>query len=113
MNLLVHGVNVAHDIAQTKTFAPFRGAEVWPRASGEQAIKEFIRDSAETMYHPIGTCRMGSDSMAVVDNQLRVRGIEGLRVVDASIMPSHITGHPNAAIIMTAEKASDLIRQVN
>ena len=111
--LLVKGVNLLRSVGQAKAFEPFRGAEVWPgaQAQGEEAISEFIRNTAETLYHPAGTCRMGSDPMAVVDSRLRVRGVEGLRVVDASVMPALITGHPNAAIMMIAEKSVDLIKE--
>ncbi len=74
---------------------------------------EFIRQTADTEYHPVGTCKMGNDPLAVVDNELRVYAIQGLRVVDASIMPSIITGNTNAAVIAIAEKAADLIKQAN
>ncbi|MGH2416542.1 MAG: GMC oxidoreductase, partial [Microcystaceae cyanobacterium] len=70
----------------------------------------YIRETCGTVFHPIGTCKMGTDTMAVVDSELRVHGVEGLRVVDASIMPTLITGHTNAPTIMIGEKAADLIK---
>jgi choline dehydrogenase len=73
-------------------------------------LAEYVRSSAETLYHPTGTCRMGTDEAAVVDPQLQVRGVEGLRVVDASVMPQIIRGHTHAPTVMIAEKAADLIR---
>jgi choline dehydrogenase len=113
LRLLTKGVNLVRSVALAKAFEPFRGAEVWPGAEvqSEEEISEFVRNTAETEYHPLGTCRMGGDQMAVVDSQLRVGGVKGLRVVDASVIPTHITGHPNAAVIMIAEKAADLIKE--
>ena len=90
-----------------------RRADLFPaRATCRTSeLIDFIRAKAETVYHPVGTCRMGSDeSRAVVDPQLRVRGVEGLRVIDASVMPTLIGGNTNAPTIMIAERASDLIR---
>ena len=73
-------------------------------------LSQWIRENADTIYHPVGTCRMGSDPLAVVDAQLRVHGVPGLRVVDASVMPCVPSGNTNAPTIMLAEKAADLIK---
>ena len=83
-----------------------------PFISTDAEIDAWIRAKAETIYHPVGTCRMGvaGDAMAVVDGDLRVQGIEGLRVVDASVMPTLIGGNTNAPTMMIAEKISDLLR---
>nr|MCU0764192.1 GMC oxidoreductase [Hydrogenophaga sp.] len=79
---------------------------------GDAQIEQFIRQHADTIYHPVGTCRMGpdGDAVAVLDAQLRVRGVQGLRVVDASAMPQVVGGNTNAPVIMMAEKAVDMIR---
>jgi choline dehydrogenase len=78
---------------------------------GEAEIDRYIAETASTMYHPVGTCRMGADDGAVVDGELKVRGVEALRVIDASVMPTVPGGHTNAPTIMIAEKAADLLRQ--
>ena len=108
---LREGVKIARDVFQQKAFEPYRGAELMPgpSAKSDDAIDDYIRRTAETIYHPVGTAKMGNDRLAVVDSQLRVRGVQGLRVVDASVMPTLVGGNTNAPAIMIAEKASDLI----
>ena len=86
---------------------PRAGVELAPSGSDLHA---HARDSAHTLYHPVGTCRMGTDELAVVDHQLRVRGLDGLRVVDASVIPRIPRGHTNLPTMIIAEKAADLIR---
>ena len=109
--VLLEGIRLSRQIIQALPFAPFRGAEVFPgeQALSAQDLTEIARRKAETIYHPAGTCRMGSDAGAVVDAQLRVRGLEGLRVADASVMPRLIGGNTNAPTIMIAEKAADML----
>ena len=113
MRVIVEGVRVARQLVHSKAFESYRGEELHPgvKATTDSKIAEFIRNEAETLYHPVGTCKMGSDPMAVVDAQLRVRGMEGLRVVDASVMPRIVAGNTNAPTMMIAEKAADMIRQ--
>jgi choline dehydrogenase-like flavoprotein len=82
-------------------------------ARSDEQLEHWIRKNADTVYHPVGTCRMGQDDMAVVDAQLRVHGVPGMRVVDASIMPRIVSGNTNAPTIMIAEKAVDWIRAAN
>jgi choline dehydrogenase len=104
-------VHLTREIFAQRAFDPFRGPEIspGPAVRSDAEIDAFVRRKAESAYHPCGTCRMGSDAMAVVDAECRVRGIAGLRVVDASIMPSEPSGNLNAPVIMLAEKASDRI----
>lgn len=113
MRELVEGVKCVRDIVLQRPFDMVRGAEISPGAHliSDLQIEAAIRQLATTGHHPVGTCRMGPDSDpdAVVDGQLRVRGIDGLRVCDASIFPSQITGNPNAVIMAIAEKAADMV----
>ncbi len=85
-------------------------ATVGPAAQSDAELLAFVRARASTIFHPAGTCKMGVDPLAVVDDCLRVYGLEGLRVVDASVIPRLISGNTNAPVIMIAEKAADLIR---
>jgi len=104
-------VKLSRQIFAAAPFDPYRGDEIFPGNSvqSDADITAFIRHKAETVYHPVGTCRMGTDADAVVDSELRVRGVGGLRVVDASIMPNLPGGNTNAPTIMIAEVAADLI----
>jgi choline dehydrogenase len=109
---LVDAVKLMRQLFQANDFDPFRGREVAPGADvmSDEALEAYIREACGTVFHPIGTCKMGTDPMAVVDSELQVYGVEGLRVVDASIMPTPITGHTNVPTIMIGEKAADLIK---
>lgn len=108
---LREAVRIARRIVAQPAFDAYRGEELNPGAHArtDDEIDDFIRRTAITIYHPVGTARMGNDPMAVVDASLKVRGIEGLRVVDASIMPTLVGGNTNAPVMMIAEKAADLI----
>jgi choline dehydrogenase len=113
LDVLVNGFKLARKIAHSEAFDPYRGEEYWPgpQVQTQSEIVEFIRKTVETEYHPIGTCRMGADQLSVVNPMLQVHGVEGLRVVDASVMPTHICGNTNAPVIMIAEKAADVVKQ--
>lgn len=106
------GVRLTREIMRQQALDPYRGAELapGPEATSDDAIDAFVREKVESAYHPSCTCRMGTDEMAVVDGQGRVHGIDGLRVVDASIMPDVVSGNLNAPTIMMAEKLADAIR---
>jgi choline dehydrogenase len=109
--VLLEGIRISRAIIAAAPFARFRGRERFPGegVTARAELEAIVRRKAETIYHPAGSCRMGRDDAAVVDAELRVRGIEGLRVADASIMPRLIGGNTNAPTIMIAEKAADLI----
>ncbi len=109
---MVAGIRLLRRIASAPAFDPYREAESRPgdAVRSDDEILDYARRTAATMYHPVGTCRMGTDAEAVLDPCLRVRGVAGLRVVDASVMPTLVSGNTNAPTIMIAEKAADLIR---
>ncbi len=109
VEVMLEGIRMAREISQSAAFGPFRGAEIFPGdgVNTRQGVELALRRKAETIYHPVGSCRMGSDPASVVDCELRVRGVEGLRVIDASVMPKLIGGNTNAPTIMIAEKAAD------
>jgi choline dehydrogenase len=107
------GMRQVRHLLSAAAMAPFRGAEIapGPGATDDAALDAFVRSTALTVFHPTSTCRMGANAGAVVDPQLRVRGIDGLRVVDASIMPRVPRANTNAPTIMIAEKAADMMRR--
>ena len=111
LKMMVQCAKLSRELFAQKAFDDYRGAPIHPSRNdlSDSELVEFIRAKAETVYHPIGSCRMGSDETCVVDSQLRVNGVLGLRVIDAAVMPSLIGGNTNAPTIMIAERASDLL----
>lgn len=111
IDLLAKGLRIAQRIGLSEAFSPYRLAHFLPEKTlkDKDEIVDYIRRSAEILYHPVGTCKMGKDEQAVVDAQLRVHDVEGLRVIDASIMPTICRGNTNAPTYMIAEKGADLI----
>lgn len=109
---VIEGVRIMRQLFDTSAFDEFRGEEVAPgvEVTSDEALSSYIRSVCVTGYHPAGTCKMGIDPMAVVSPELRVHGVEGLRVVDASIMPTLVGGNTNAPTIMIGEKGADLIK---
>jgi len=115
LELMLEGARLAKAIFSQDAFKPYLDGFIFPEVAvrtREEQI-DFIRRKAETVYHPVGTCKMGFDSMAVVDSNLRVHGVENIRVVDASIMPELISGNTNAPVIMIAEKCADAMLNGN
>jgi choline dehydrogenase len=110
--VMVEGLKIIRRIARC---APLAGCIVreefpGPQAATDAELLDVVRRTGETVFHPTSTCRMGADERSVVDSRLRVRGLAGLRVVDASVMPAVVSGNTNAAVIAIAEKAADLVR---
>jgi choline dehydrogenase-like flavoprotein len=113
LRVLRDGFRRAREVGMQKPLDSYRGAEIspGPEVRSDAEIDAFIRKTGATAYHSVGTCKMGSDERSVCDPQLRVRGVEQLRVCDASAMPDLVSAHINACVLMMAEKASDLIRE--
>jgi choline dehydrogenase-like flavoprotein len=111
LKLLIKGAKITRQVLQAPPLVKYQKSEMFGITDGmtDSEWEYHIRSRADTIYHPVGTCKMGTDDMAVVDPQLRVRGLEGLRVVDASVMPTLVSGNTNAPTIMIAERAADLI----
>lgn len=109
--MMVDGLKLLRRIVNTAPFGGYVAAEEYPgpRISTDEDWLAFCRESGETVFHPTSTCRMGTDADSVVDPDLRVRGLSGLRVIDASIMPAVVSGNTNAATIAIAEKGADLV----
>jgi choline dehydrogenase len=109
---VVAGMKLGRRIIENAAMDKYRAHEMNPGPAVQTDAEwlDFARGNGQTTYHVVGTCKMGSDPMAVVDDQLRVHGIAGLRVVDASVMPTMVSGNTNAATIMIAEKGADLIK---
>ena len=112
LKVMLECAKVSREIFAQPAFDPYRGAPIHPKRTelSDAEWIAFIRAKAESVYHPVGTCRMGDDEASVVDASLKVRGVEGLRVVDASVMPALPSGNTNAPTIMIAERAADLIK---
>ncbi|HSC07604.1 MAG TPA: GMC oxidoreductase, partial [Steroidobacteraceae bacterium] len=111
LDVLLEGVRWSRAIIRAQPLAQFRGSEVFPGdgITERKELEQVLRRKTETIYHPVGTCRMGSDPDSVVDCDLRVCGVHGLRVVDASVMPRLVGGNTNAPTMMIAEKAADAL----
>ncbi len=109
LDTLVRGARMLEEILAQQAFAPWRGRRLYPHDGSQAALEADIRARADTIYHPVGTCRMGQDDRAVTAPDLRVWGLQGLRVVDASVMPTIVGGNTNAPTIMIAERAAALI----
>lgn len=113
MRSMVAGLKVAKQIGDSEPFSAYRGQQIFPQQGTptEEEWQEHVRNLSETLYHPVGTCKMGKDPMSVVNSQLQVYGVQNLRVVDGSVMPTIVGGNTHAPIVMIAEKAADMILQ--
>ena len=112
MSVLLAGIKLGREIVQTRPFRDMLGSELLPgpqNGTDESKLRQYIKNTCITDWHPSGTCKMGLDAMAVVDPRLRVCGIDGLRIIDASIMPSVVSGNLQASLFMIAEKGVDMM----
>jgi choline dehydrogenase len=111
LKVLREGIKRAREVARSEALDPFRGEEVWPGedVQTDEEIEAHVRETAHTVYHPVGTCRMGDDESAVVDDRLRVHGVENVRIADTSVMPTIPSGNTNAPAIAVGERAASLI----
>lgn len=108
---MLKAVKEMERILHAPAFDAYRGKALYPvDLTSDEALIQALRNKSDTVYHPVGSCKMGSDAMAVVDAELKVHGIEGLRIADASVMPTLIGGNTNAPTIMIGEKAADMIK---
>jgi choline dehydrogenase-like flavoprotein len=111
LEAMVDGFKLTRKLMDAPVLANIRSGELYSEGiHSDDAIREELKTRSDTIYHPVGTCKMGSDARAVVDSRLRVHGLEGLRVVDASIMPTLIGGNTTAPTLMIGEKAAEMIR---
>jgi choline dehydrogenase len=112
LDRMVHGLRLAREIGESNALSLWRARELNPGTliSDDDGLRDFVRRSASTYFHPVGTCRMGVDDLAVVDNALRVHGIDGLRIADASVMPTIVTANTNATVLAIAERAAVIVR---
>ncbi len=108
--VIVDGIRMARQLATSAPMRPLVKRIIRPDDGSDAQLLDFARNHGRTVFHPCGTCKMGVDDLAVVDPQLRVRGLDALRVADASVMPTLIGGNTNAPSIMIGEKAADMIR---
>jgi choline oxidase len=114
MRVMVAGIRKAREIAAQPAMAAWTGRELSPgvEAQTDEELQDYIRKTHNTVYHPVGTVRMGADDdgMSPLDARLRVKGVTGLRVADASVMPEHVTVNPNITVMMIGERCADLVR---
>ena len=109
---MLEGARIARDLFFTQAFSQNRKRLAFPEAyESDEDLKRHILENVQSCYHPVGTCKMGNEEDAVVDAQLKIRGLEGIRIADASIMPKIVCGNTNAPVIMIGEKAAQMVKK--